>query len=266
MRICFVASEVAPLAKTGGLADVAGVLPRHLHDQGHDIRVVMPLYSSIGTAALEMMPVEGAQHVELRLGAHLYHYSLYETRLPGSAVPLYLVHCPAVYDRATIYTSGPTSTCASCVLQRAALDMLPAPGVRAGHRSLQRLAHGTAADAAQDGVRVGPTCFARRAPCSRSTTSAIRACSGAVTSRRRLGDVAHLLAPEISAGGRFNFLRDGIVHADAVTTVSPTYAREIRHRSTAYGLDGVLRARGDGRRRHPQRRRLRRVEPRDRPH
>ena len=107
MRICFVASEVAPLAKTGGLADVAGVLPRHLHDQGHDIRVVMPLYSSIGTAALEMMPVEGAQHVELRLGAHLYHYSLYETRLPGSAVPLYFVHCPAVYDRATIYTIGP---------------------------------------------------------------------------------------------------------------------------------------------------------------
>ena len=38
MRICFVASEVAPLAKTGGLADVAGALPRHLHEQGHDIR------------------------------------------------------------------------------------------------------------------------------------------------------------------------------------------------------------------------------------
>lgn len=47
MRICFVASEVAPLAKTGGLADVAGALPRHLHDLGHDIRVIMPLYSSI---------------------------------------------------------------------------------------------------------------------------------------------------------------------------------------------------------------------------
>ena len=65
MRICFVASEVAPLAKTGGLADVAGVLPRHLHDLGHDIRVIMPLYSSIGTAALEMAPVESAQNLSL---------------------------------------------------------------------------------------------------------------------------------------------------------------------------------------------------------
>ena len=53
----------------------------------HDIRVIMPLYSSIGTAALEMLPVEGAQNVGLRLGAHLYSYSLLETRLPGSAVP-----------------------------------------------------------------------------------------------------------------------------------------------------------------------------------
>ena len=122
MRICFVASEVAPLAKTGGLADVAGALPRHLHDQGHDIRVFMPFYSSIGTAALQMVPVEGAQNVELRLGAHLYRYSLLETQLPGSSVPLYLVHCPAVYDRPTIYTIGADEHLRFLVLQRAALD------------------------------------------------------------------------------------------------------------------------------------------------
>ena len=87
MRICFVASEVAPLAKTGGLADVAGALPRHLHEQRHDIRVFMPFYSSIGTAALQTVPVDGAQNVELRLGAHLYRYSLLATQLPGSSVP-----------------------------------------------------------------------------------------------------------------------------------------------------------------------------------
>jgi starch synthase len=122
MRICFVASEVAPLAKTGGLADVAGALPRHLREQGHDIRVFMPFYSSIGAAALETVPVEGAQNVELRLGAHLYRYSLLATQLPGSSVPLYLVHCPAVYDRPTIYTIGHDEHLRFMVLQRAALD------------------------------------------------------------------------------------------------------------------------------------------------
>src|SRR4030095_9379711 len=104
MRICFVASEVAPLAKTGGLADVAGALPRHLHALRHDIRVVMSFYSSIGAAAVRTPPGEGAQTVELRLGGHLYRYSLLATQLPGSNVPLYLVHCPAVYGRPTIYT------------------------------------------------------------------------------------------------------------------------------------------------------------------
>ena len=122
MRICFVASEVAPLAKTGGLADVAGALPRLLHEQRHDIRVFMPFYSSIGTAALQMVPVEGAQNVELRLGAHLYRYSLLATQLPGSSVPLYLVHCPAVFDRPTIYTIGADEHLRFLVLQRAALD------------------------------------------------------------------------------------------------------------------------------------------------
>src|SRR5690606_15423573 len=75
MRICFVAAEVAPLAKTGGLADVAGALPRHLHARGHDIRVFMPLYSSIGLPALGASHVDAAQDVQLDLGAHRYRFS-----------------------------------------------------------------------------------------------------------------------------------------------------------------------------------------------
>jgi len=244
MRICFVASEVAPLAKTGGLADVAGVLPRHLHDLGHDIRVVMPLYSSIGTAALAMMPVEGAQHVDLRLGAHLYQYSLYETRLPGSAVPLYFVHCPAVYDRPTIYTIGPDEHLRFLVLQRAALDgcqrMKFAPDIvhcNDWHTALLPMLLKTVY--AWDGV-------------FRATRSVLsihnigyQGWFDASTTYDVGGNVWDLLAPETRAGGGFNWLREGVRNADAVTTVSPTYAKEIATPLGGHGLDGVLRARGD---------------------
>ena len=51
LRICFIASEVAPLAKTGGLADVAGALTKYLHAAGHDVRVFMPLYRQVDRAA-----------------------------------------------------------------------------------------------------------------------------------------------------------------------------------------------------------------------
>src|SRR5262245_58694340 len=122
LRICFISSEVAPLAKTGGLADVAGALPRQLREQGHDIRIFMPLYSSIGTAALQIAAVPGAQNMELRLGNHRYGFSLLETQLPDSEVPLYLVHCPAAFDRPSIYTSAPDEYLRFLILQRAAIE------------------------------------------------------------------------------------------------------------------------------------------------
>src|SRR6478736_2860775 len=97
LRICFIASEVAPFAKTGGLADVASALPRYLHGKGHDVRLFMPLYPSIGLGALNASHVANVQDVELRLGPHRYTFSLLETLLPGSNLPIFLVHCPAAF-------------------------------------------------------------------------------------------------------------------------------------------------------------------------
>src|SRR5262245_2848149 len=118
LRICFIASEVAPLAKTGGLADVAGALPKYLHEQGHDIRVFMPLYPSIGISALNATHAPNVQAVELQLGPHRYVFSLLEAPLPGSRLPIFFVHCPAAFDRPTLYTSGPDEHLRFLVLQR----------------------------------------------------------------------------------------------------------------------------------------------------
>src|SRR3954469_23852363 len=122
MKIAFVASEIAPLAKTGGLADVAGALPRYLKQLSHDVRLFMPLYSSIGHSGLRTVPVPRAENVPLSLGSHRYQFTLQESRLPGSDVPLYLIHCPAVYDRPTIYTNGVDEHLRFLVLQRAILE------------------------------------------------------------------------------------------------------------------------------------------------
>jgi starch synthase len=245
MRICFVASEVAPLAKTGGLADVAGALPRHLHEQGHDIRVFMPFYSSIGTAALEMVPVEGAQNVELRLGAHLYRYSLLATKLPGSAVPLYLVHCPAVYDRPTIYTIGHDEHLRFLVLQRAALDgcqrMRFAPDIvhcNDWHTALMPMLLKT--------VYAWDSLFSATRSVLSIHNIGYQGWFDAATTYDVGGNVWNLLAPETQAGGGFNWLREGVRSADAVTTVSPTYAAEISTPLGGHGLDGLLRARPEG--------------------
>ncbi|HJQ61252.1 MAG TPA: glycogen/starch synthase, partial [Burkholderiales bacterium] len=56
LNICLATSEITPLAKTGGLADVCGALSAFLHGNGHDVRVLMPRYSSIDTSELEIVP------------------------------------------------------------------------------------------------------------------------------------------------------------------------------------------------------------------
>jgi starch synthase len=245
LRICFIASEVAPLAKTGGLADVAGALPRHVHAQGHDVRVFMPFYSSIGAAARGAAPVAAAQNVDLHLGAHHYRYSLLETTLPQSTAPIYLVHCPAAYDRQSIYTSASDEHLRFLILQRAALD------------GCQRL--GFAPDVAHCNdwhTALTPLllksvyAWDRMFSATRSMLSihniGYQGVFGAGAINDVGGDVRALISPETRAGGAFNWLREGVRLADRVTTVSPTYAQEISTPLGGHGLDGALRARGDG--------------------
>lgn len=245
MRIAFVASEVAPFAKSGGLADVAGALPRHLRDLGHDIRLFVPLYSSIGQRAADVTPLSTAQGVPLYLGPHFYRFSIVEGRLPDTNVPLYFVHCPEVYDRTTLYTDGVDEHLRFLVLQRAALE------------TCQRLAF------APDIVHCNDWHTALM-PLMLKTLYAWDALFGATRSVMSIhnigyqgmfahgtihdigGDVRGLLEPAAASGGPINWLREGVRHAHAVTTVSPTYAQEICTPLGGHGLDADLRARPDG--------------------
>lgn len=246
LKICFVASEIAPLAKTGGLADVAGVLPRHLHALGHDVRVFMPLYSSMSNGAVQNAPsLDSARNVPLALGSHRYSYTLLESRLPNSSVPLYLVHCPEVYDRPSLYTSGLDEHLRFLMLQRAALDgcqrMQFAPDVmhcNDWHTALMPML--------LKSVYAWDSLFAATRSVLSIHNIGYQGIFSASTAYDIGGDVRHLLSPETLAGGAFNWLREGVRHADRVTTVSPTYAKEICTPVGGHGLDGTLRSRPDG--------------------
>ena len=68
LRICLTSSELAPLAKTGGLADVTFALAAYLHGAGHDIRVLIPRYSRIDESDLDIKPVEALANMTMRIG------------------------------------------------------------------------------------------------------------------------------------------------------------------------------------------------------
>ncbi|MGK7923156.1 MAG: glycogen synthase GlgA [Trichodesmium sp.] len=97
MRILFVAAEVTPLAKVGGMADVVGALPKVLRAMGHDVRIFMPYY---GFLADKMeIPEEPVWQ-----GTAMYQtFNIYETLLPKSEVPLYLFGHPTFWPRRIYY-------------------------------------------------------------------------------------------------------------------------------------------------------------------
>ncbi|NEN91494.1 MAG: glycogen synthase GlgA [Okeania sp. SIO3H1] len=97
MRILFVAAEVTPLAKVGGMADVVGALPTVLRAMGHDVRIFMPYYGFLG----DKMEIPEEPIWE---GSAMYQsFSIYETVLPKSDVPLYLFGHPAFWPRRIYY-------------------------------------------------------------------------------------------------------------------------------------------------------------------
>ena len=104
LAICLLASEVAPFSKTGGLADVAAALAKHLHAAGQDARLFTPHYTRAARQALSSEPLAGLTDLPLEVGAHHFVFSVLRAALPGGA-PLYLIDCPALYARATVYTS-----------------------------------------------------------------------------------------------------------------------------------------------------------------
>lgn len=245
LRICFVASEMYPLAKTGGLADVASALPRYLHAHGHDVRVFMPLYSSINAAAYDAVPIPHIQNVELNLGAHRFWFSLMEARAPGSTAPIFLVQCPAAFDRPTLYSENPDEHLRFLVLQRAVLESCQRCGFAPQimhcndwHTAVMPLLLKTA------------YAWDRLFEATRTVMSIHNIGYQGVfdigTSYDFGSEVRHLLDPGAAAFNQINWLREGIRHADRVTTVSPTYAKEICTTEGGNGLDGLLRARTDG--------------------
>ena len=95
MKILFVASECAPFAKTGGLGDVVGALPKALHALGIDVRVVLPLYAGIDWNALDRL--EGTLGVPMWFGTAWCGVRM--GRLPGSDVPIYFLEHNHFFDR-----------------------------------------------------------------------------------------------------------------------------------------------------------------------
>jgi starch synthase len=243
MNTVLVSSEVVPFAKTGGLADVAGALPRAIEQLGHHIVVVLPCYAQ-ARAGRAVQPTEW--RLEIPIGKKTVAGEVYRAKLPGSDVPVYLIEQPEYFDRPALYGEKGKDYLDNCerfvFFSRACLELA---------RQLPFEVDCIHANDWQTGlVPVYLNEMYRSHASLRATGSLFTLHNMAFQGRFWHWDM--LLTGldwrlfnwrELEFFGNLNLLKAGIVFADAVNTVSKRYADEIQTTEFGAGLEGVLQAR-----------------------
>jgi starch synthase len=245
LKVCQVAAETSPFAKTGGLGDVVAGLSRALAREGLDVRIFLPFYKKVAQLDYPFVAVEFLRDLELALGSRRFTWSVFTTRLPPSGPDVYFVHCPALYHHEGIYSGDWDEYLRFTLLSRAAIESCQRMGwgpdlfhVHDWHTALVPVYLRT--------LYAWDRLFAR----SRTVLTLHNLGYQGVYGREvldELGLAAHaqLFPAEDLAQGRVGFLKTGLAHADLLTTVSRTYAREIQTPEQGFGLDGLLRSRAD---------------------
>jgi starch synthase len=240
LKILFVTPECAPWAKTGGLGDVSAALPAALGALGHDVRVLMPAYRSL-------LPRVAAAEDRVALPAQGVWPAAELAAVPAEGFTLWLLHCPALYDLA----GGPYGDeqgvdhaanaerfgLLSHVAARVASKASPWDDWRADVLHANDWPTGLA------------PAYLRRLPAPHATSvftihnlafqgNLPRAKAAALELPQTWLDVEGVLHWE-----QISMLKAALRHSDVITTVSPTYAREIQDEPLGFGMDGMLRLR-----------------------
>jgi starch synthase len=245
VRILFVTSEVEPFSKTGGLGDVSAALPRHLHKRGHDVRVFVPFYSRTAGGTHEFSAVEGLKNLTLSVGNRKFSYSIVTSPLPDSGATVYFVNCPQLYGRPGIYSSDPDEHLRFLVLSRAALEAAQHLGFAPDIVHCNDWPTGMLPLILKVRYSWDKLFAATKTVLTIHNLNYQGTFSADILPDTGLADSVHLLHQDELRGGRISFLLTGIIYADVLTTVSPTYAREIQTPELGAGLDEHLRTRFD---------------------
>lgn len=243
MRVLYVASEAFPLAKTGGLADVSAALPAALRELDVDVRLLLPGYPQ----AIEQAPSPKlAAHFDDILGCG--ETRLLATHLPGSRVPLWLIDCPGLYGRSGgLYQDGSGNNWPDNALRFALLNHV---AVMIANGEVDEQWRPDVVHIHDWHAGLVPLLLSRATAPRPATVLTIHnlAYQGvfAFDELPRLGlPDGPDFYPAIEFYGQLSFLKAAIRCADAITTVSPSYAREILTPEFGCGLDGLLRERSD---------------------
>jgi starch synthase len=243
MKIAFICSEAVPFAKTGGLADVAGSLPKALEKYGCEVKLFIPKYYSIDESGFGLHYNWEIGEIPIKINNHTRFAHVYQSILPGSSVEVNFIDCPHYFHRDQIYTDGFDEDERFILFCRGVIETLQrlkwAPDViHCNDWQTGLIPLYLKENYAWDNLfKSTSTIFTihnigYQGRFSRNTIN-----NAAISTR--------LFYPEspIEYHGDFSFMKTAIMYSDIINTVSKTYAKEILTPEFGGGMETVLQLR-----------------------
>lgn len=242
MNIAIAASECVPFAKAGGLADVAGALPKYLRTLGCDVKVFLPKYNTIDESKYDLHYEYAIGEIPVRVAGAAWPVHVSRANLPGSDVPVYFIDCPHFFHRGRIYTNDFDEDGRFILFSKAVIETLQRlqwvpdvihcndwqtgllPLLLKDNYSWDRMFDGTA------------------------TLYSIHNIGYQGLFGKSVMDIAEIRPDRFSAlemHGGVSMMKGGILSAEIITTVSETYAQEILTPEYGAGMESYLLMRRD---------------------
>lgn len=245
LKLAFCTAEFAPLVKTGGLADVAAGLTRFLATVEADLRIFVPAYDTLDDHGAERHPEPLVQDIPIQMGDREVRFSVFTMPVPGCLHAVHLIDCPELFHRGRAYTWDADEHvrwgffCRAIIETCQRTDFAPdVMHVNDWHTALLPLY--------LKSVYAWDELFAETRTLLTIHNLAYQGeFDRGVLHELGLDSAWMKLHRQHLDAGRVNFLESGILNADWVSTVSETYAYEIRTPGGGMGLDALLRVRGE---------------------
>ena len=248
MRVVFASSEAVPFSKTGGLADVATALPKALAQIGHDVSLVTPYYPQVlNKIGAQVPPIEPTgTWVHVAVGTKRIDGRILKSTLPGSNVTVYLIEQPGYFDRPGLYLEKDQdyrdNSERFVFFSRAVMETMRVLDLRPDiiHANDWQTGLVPALAAIEYGSVPG---FQKTASIFTIHNMAFQGQFWHWDMLLTGLDWKYFNWRQMECYGHLNLLKTGIAFADFITTVSPSYAREIQTPEFGCGLNGALSSR-----------------------
>ncbi|MCL2855574.1 MAG: glycogen synthase [Defluviitaleaceae bacterium] len=233
LKILFVATEAAPFIKSGGLGDVAGSLPQALSALGADVRLVLPMHKNLDKGHLI-----GLRHIdslEVAMGVDSFSFGIYTI---SSTLPTYFIANQQNFSRDGLYGYEDDAQ-RYAFFTKATLAMLPSIDFQPHIIHFNDWQTGLGSLYLKDDFQKFSFYKDMRSVFTIHNLQYQGVFGNHVLPQIGLNEGC-FTSDKLEFYGNISFMKAGITHADFITTVSPTYAKEIRTTQCGYGLDGVL--------------------------